>query len=165
MEKINYFHDKESAENFLQQFNFRYYVPKLAAKCRYCIELTEDLKEVYFCSIEEIGSNLVTHQDCFFDKDIEYMHVNGKKQRRYMTKEEGEEFYRELEDLSFYATLDKIYTIQEACKLWGKDDGNLRRLLLNKDSRLIENVDYKKSSNVWLITREAMEKLYGKLEK
>jgi hypothetical protein len=58
--------------------------------------------------------------------------------------------------------LSDILTTGEASEAYGKDDGNLRRLLINKDSRLIEDVDYRKSGKVWLITREAMEKLYGK---
>ena len=58
--------------------------------------------------------------------------------------------------------LDAVMTFAEATEKWGLADSTLRKLV--KTNKLTENVDYRKSGKVWLITREAMEKVYGKLE-
>lgn len=58
--------------------------------------------------------------------------------------------------------IDKILTFGEATELWGLADSTLRKLA--KADRIKEGLDYRKSGKrAWLITREAMERLYGKL--
>ena len=56
-------------------------------------------------------------------------------------------------------TLD-VFTVTEASTIWGKDESTIRSLI--KSGKLTFGVDYKKSGRITLITRNAMEKIYGK---
>jgi hypothetical protein len=51
-----------------------------------------------------------------------------------------------------------IYTFAEAAQLWGLADSTLRQA--NHTGRFLEG-EIKQAGKVWLITREAMERLYG----
>lgn len=55
--------------------------------------------------------------------------------------------------------INNILTFTEAAEKWNIDSSTLRKLV-NTD-KLIKDVDYRKSGNVWLITKEAMKKVYG----
>ena len=65
-------------------------------------------------------------------------------------------------------TLRGVMTAAYACEMWGKNDSTtLRqglRLQFGKYGELVEGEDYIKCGKDWLITEEAMEKLYGKIE-
>lgn len=52
-----------------------------------------------------------------------------------------------------------IMTFKEAAEKWGIKDNTLR--MMTRTNRLQEGIDYRKSANTWLITRDAMIKLYG----
>lgn len=52
-----------------------------------------------------------------------------------------------------------ILTFSEAAKIWGLHDSTLRHMITTK--KVTEGLDYRKSGNVWLITRTAMIKVYG----
>lgn len=69
MERINYFDEKQSAVEFLKKFNFEYVVPDLMDNERYCIELTKDLSNVYYCEVERVGSGMIYHRRPFYDRD------------------------------------------------------------------------------------------------
>lgn len=58
-----------------------------------------------------------------------------------------------------FLTIKDILTFTEASEEWGLDSSTLRKVV--KTNKLTENIDYRKSGKVWLITREAMIKLYG----
>lgn len=55
--------------------------------------------------------------------------------------------------------ISEIYTFSEAAEIWGIDPSTLRHRVTSAD--LISGSDYKKSGKVWLITKSAMERLYG----
>lgn len=55
--------------------------------------------------------------------------------------------------------INNILTFTEASQKWNIDSSTLRKLVTT--GKLIEDVDYRKSGNVWLITKEAMKKVYG----
>jgi hypothetical protein len=50
-------------------------------------------------------------------------------------------------------------TFAEASELWGLGESTLRSTV--RTDKLVEDVDYKKSGKVWLITKEAMSRVYG----
>ena len=52
-----------------------------------------------------------------------------------------------------------VLTFAEASHRWGLNDSTLRKLV--NTNKLQENIDYRKSGKVWLITEEAMFKIYG----
>ena len=57
------------------------------------------------------------------------------------------------------AILKNVMTFTEASKNWGLGESTLRSAI--KTDRFEENIDYKKSGNVWLITYDAMVRVYG----
>lgn len=62
--------------------------------------------------------------------------------------------------------INEVLTFAEAAELWGLSMGTLRmRLSKGYMGDLIEGVDYRKSGKVWLITKDAMLKLYGPIKK
>jgi len=58
--------------------------------------------------------------------------------------------------------LNEIMSFMEAATIWGLNDSTLRKLV--NTSKVVEGVDYKKSGNVWLITRDCMVRIYGERE-
>lgn len=62
----------------------------------------------------------------------------------------------------FNKNFHEIITFSEATEKWQLSDSTLRKLV--KTNKIKENIDYRKSGKVWLITRSAMEKIYGKLK-
>lgn len=60
------------------------------------------------------------------------------------------------------AVLDEVMTTSEACTLWGLSESTLRNAI--RYNRFIEDVEYRKSGKVWIITRKAMVRVYGQLE-
>ena len=59
-----------------------------------------------------------------------------------------------------YFPLNRIYTFAEATQLWGLADSTLRKVVATTN-KLNEGIDYRKSGKVWLITEQAMKRLYG----
>ncbi|WP_297425811.1 helix-turn-helix domain-containing protein [Clostridium sp.] len=49
--------------------------------------------------------------------------------------------------------------MQKLQKKWGLSDSTLRKMATT--NKLIEGVDYSKSGKVWLITKDAMRRVYG----
>jgi len=58
---------------------------------------------------------------------------------------------------------DGLLSLKDAADIWGKDDSVLRKAIAT--GKLIENVDVKKFGKQWVVTVEAMERLYGKPSK
>jgi uncharacterized protein (DUF488 family) len=58
-------------------------------------------------------------------------------------------------------TLNHIYTIAEAAKLWGMDTSTIR-VAIRKNRFKTDEI--RKSEGTWLIQREAMESVYGAIE-
>lgn len=52
-----------------------------------------------------------------------------------------------------------LISLKEASIIWKIDDSVLRRAI--STGRLIENVDVKKFGKQWVVTRQAMQRLYG----
>lgn len=59
--------------------------------------------------------------------------------------------------------IKKVFTFKEAAELWGKDASTLRRTIV-ANNKLIKGIDYRMSGGVWLVTKEGMEKIYGKIK-
>ncbi|HBH3652765.1 TPA: hypothetical protein KSK13_003425 [Clostridioides difficile] len=53
----------------------------------------------------------------------------------------------------------KVFTFKEATSIWGLGESTLRSVV--RQNNLVEGVHYRKSGSNWLITEEAMIKLYG----
>lgn len=55
--------------------------------------------------------------------------------------------------------INSTMTFTEASELWNVDSSTLRKLV--KTGKLLEGIDYRKSGKIWLITTEAMIKIFG----
>lgn len=55
--------------------------------------------------------------------------------------------------------LAEVLTFSEAAEQWNIDASTLRHRVSSE--KLIDGIDFKKSGKVWLITKNAMERLYG----
>ena len=55
--------------------------------------------------------------------------------------------------------INEVMTFAEATQRWGLADSTLRKLATT--NKLLEGLDFRKSGKVWLIAKEAMERIYG----
>lgn len=55
--------------------------------------------------------------------------------------------------------LDEVMNFSEASEKWGLGESTLRSAVSRK--RLIDGVDCRKSGKGWIITKEAMRRIYG----
>lgn len=55
--------------------------------------------------------------------------------------------------------LDEVMAFSEASEIWGLGESTLRSTV--RTDKLIEGVDHRKSGKVWLITKDAMIRVYG----
>jgi hypothetical protein len=55
---------------------------------------------------------------------------------------------------------DKLLSFKDASQMWGLDDSTLRKAVAS--GKLVDGQDVKKFGKQWVITIEAMEKIYGK---
>lgn len=55
--------------------------------------------------------------------------------------------------------IDNVLTAQEAATKWGITEAAIRKAISSK--RLIIGIDYRKAGRITLISRKAMERLYG----
>ena len=67
-----------------------------------------------------------------------------------------------LQDSKPVSVLDEIYTFTEAAEKWGLSDGSVLRNAVRRG--VFKAGEYRQSGSTWLITRSAMERVYGKLE-
>jgi|GEM_PF-504749 len=78
---------------------------------------------------------------------------------------------REFVNSKIISSLRNTLTCNEAALLWGVHKENIKRAcagqVSNKNGRtnprFMLNVEYRKSGNIWLVTVEGMERLYGKM--
>lgn len=61
-----------------------------------------------------------------------------------------------------YSVLDTIYTFTEAAEKWGLSDGAVLRNAVRRG--YFKEGEYRQSGSTWLITKSAMERVYGKFE-
>ena len=60
------------------------------------------------------------------------------------------------------SALNNVMTAKEAAEIWGITEGAVRAAI--KAKKFIPGIDYRKAGRITLITRESMERVYGKLE-
>ena len=58
--------------------------------------------------------------------------------------------------------LDDIMTTQEAAGRWGVTADSLKQNCIGRVKNGFKDGEFKKSGKMWLVTRQGMERLYGK---
>lgn len=101
----------------------------------------------------DIVDNIVSRYNLNITKDEIYYH-------RYYSKSRTNFYGKDTKGINVYdKNINKIMTFSEATSRWNLADSTLRKLVTT--DKIKENVDYRKSGKVWLITEEAMIKIYG----
>ena len=59
-------------------------------------------------------------------------------------------------------TIDDVMTTQEAALMWGVTADSLKQNCLGRVKNGFVDGEFRKSGKMWLVTRAAMERLYGK---
>lgn len=57
--------------------------------------------------------------------------------------------------------INEVITVGEAATIWSMSADTIKSRLQRSPEALILGVDYRKAPKAWLITKEAMIKLYG----
>ena len=110
----------------------------------------------------QIGENVavqIINNDSNYDS-IMYEKRNGKWTSSSMSG------YPKLDRENTYGCLlDDVYTFSEACERYGLESSTLRKRIeyekKKEQPELMEGVDYRKSGSTWLITKDAMKRIYG----
>jgi len=101
LKRINYFDNREDCINFLKQFNFEHYVPRLSEHTKgnqYCVELTDDLKDVYYCQVEHVQDGIVWWKCPFYDMNRQGDFLLAKTgERLYQEHLEAKKYFKEYE--------------------------------------------------------------------
>lgn len=61
--------------------------------------------------------------------------------------------------------LNDVMTLEEAAEIWGKSTDSLRQACISRNGkppRFIIGEEVQQSKRIWLVTRQGMERLYGK---
>lgn len=133
-------------------------------------DLSEETKE-FLLENSNVWDN-IKDGECIFDL-TENLSVSGCI--KCVNKEEGDYEYLVDNDAIIYnpeyGILEKakeidlyiynVMTVNEAAEMWGKTEGAIRAAI--KAEKFIPGIDYRKAGRITLITREAMERVYGKI--
>lgn len=155
---------KNGLETFIEQYNK--YVDFRNSNCADYLVIkrkTNELSVLY--EIRKKWFQRTNHSSL---KDGEWM--SRKEIQDYLEKDyyiyviKYKDYRVEREIDSVEELIDYTYmTFAEATEKWGLGESTLRSI--PSQDRLIEGVDYRKSGKVWLITGNAMKKLYGEPKK
>ena len=125
--------------------------------------LSEETKEDLL-SNANIWDN-VEYGECLVDLTADYT-VEGFKTEDDIIIKDNAIIYDPNEGKPVISTplqvsLNDVFTAQEAAVLWNITEGAIRKAIASK--RLIIGIDYRKAGRITLVSREAMERLYGDL--
>ena len=119
----------------------------------------EDLLSRAFC--EGVGECIV---DLTSDLSVAGTKIDNGEEKELVINDDAiiynpsEGILLESKDVKF--EINEVMTVSEAAVLWGKSEGAIRAAI--KAKKFIVGVDYRKAGGTTLITREAMERGYGK---
>lgn len=114
-------------------------------------------------TVEDFINNCIEiRESCWYKTYFIQLDINNKNIYWIGLDQEGDSFgavtlYKN-ENLKPSILCD-VMTFAEATEKWGLGESTLRSTV--RTDRLQEGIDYKKSGKVWLITFEAMLKIYG----
>ena len=119
----------------------------------------EDLLSRAFC--EGVGECIV---DLTSDLSVAGTKIDNGEEKELVINDDAiiynpsEGILLESKDVKF--EINEVMTVSEAAVLWGKSEGAIRAAI--KAKKFIVGVDYRKAGGTTFITREAMERVYGK---
>ena len=58
--------------------------------------------------------------------------------------------------------INKVMTVSEAANMWNISEGTIRAAI--KRGKFVKDIDYRKAGRITLITKDAMERVYGNVE-
>lgn len=164
---------REHSEEMEKELNQHEYAQEV------CISIEPvDLENIvinYYIDDEKIeGDYAVDIYIRTFEADYWFNQTKYLKMFKFMLKEynndlekwEEEVLYelkqKYLQDSKPVSVLDEIYTFSEAAEKWGLSDGAVLRNAVRRG--YFKEGEYRQSGSTWLITKSAMERVYGKFE-
>lgn len=147
---------KEYEKNFRGMYQFEVSIPFASLS----IDQIKEIRESYGKrrTIVDLDGlkNIVNKYNLEIPKEESHCIFFSKKRTNFSGKHsEGINIYNK--------GINEIMTFAEATERWGLADSTLRKLITT--NKLIEGFDYRKSGKVWLITKDAMIKIYGEERK
>lgn len=101
------------------------------------IDLTDELS---------VGGSIIDNEIVIDDEEIIYDTCNGVIEAK--------------ENVDF--EINNVLTVSESAEIWGLTEGAVRKAISSR--RFILGIDYRKAGRITLITKKAMERVYGKLD-
>lgn len=151
---------KEFESNFRGMYCFGVYIPFITLS-------REEMNEIKQQFAKRTKTNEITRR---IEVDLDTLKAIVEKYNLKIHKalfHNGANFFKErtynftgkdTEGIDVYKKLNDVMTFSEASEKWGLGESTLRSVI--RTNKLIEGVDYRKSGKVWLITKEAMQRLY-----
>lgn len=129
------------------------------------LEITKnDLLERANC-INSVNGDLINEGECIIDLTNELSVAGNVIDGEVIINDDSIIYNPEqgilLESKEVNFEVNNIMTVSEAADIWGKTEGAIRAAI--KAKKFIVGVDYRKAKGTTLITKEAMERVYGKL--
>lgn len=126
-------------------------------------DLSEETKEDLL-SNANIWDN-VKYGECLVDLTADYTIEGFKTEDDIIIKDNAiiynPQMGKPVISTPLQVNLNSVFTAQEAAALWNITEGAIRKAMSSK--RLIIGVDYRKAGRITLVSKEAMERLYGEL--
>ena len=123
-------------------------------------ETQSDLLERAFC--EGIGECIV---DLTSDLSVSGTIIDNGEEKELIINDNAIIYNPEqgviLEARELKLEINDVMTVNEAAEIWDKSEGTIRAAI--KAKKFIVGIDYRKAGRITLITREAMERVYGEL--
>ncbi|MEY8763373.1 MULTISPECIES: helix-turn-helix domain-containing protein [Clostridium] len=136
-------------------------------------DFEEKAKEITGLTGKYTGRNMVKLEDGstitlgdnvalqIIDNDDEYGSIMYDKYRTGSWESSSMSVYKRKDpDKILGGLLDDVYTLAEAAQKWGLSDGSVLRNAI-RQGRFRED-EYRQSGATWLITKPAMQRVYGK---
>lgn len=121
-------------------------------------ETKEDLLSRAFC--EGVGECIV---DLTSDLSVAGTIIDNGEEKEIIIDDDAIIYNPEqgiiLDPKEIIFEINNIMTVSEAADIWGKTEGAIRAAI--KAKKFIVGVDYRKAKGTTLITKEAMERVYG----
>lgn len=77
---LNYFDNRDDCKNFLDSFDFKYFIPYFVdwdGYNRYTVELNEGCTKIKYCSLDSVENGLV--KDSFYFYNIDRLKIKNKE--------------------------------------------------------------------------------------
>ena len=110
----------------------------------------------------QVGENVAVQ---IIDNGTEYSSIMYERKDKEWKSSSMSGYEKKNHENTHGELLDDVYTFSEACEKYGLESSTLRKRIeyekKKEQPELVEGTDYRKSGSTWLITKDAMKRIYG----